>query len=232
MAAILIVEDEYLLRRLIVAQFVGEGHEVFEAADAREALAMFDGRAPDLVLLDLGLPDEDGLVVARQLRARSQVPIIVVTSRDQDDARIAALELGVDDYVTKSSNPAELSLRVRNLLMRSAAVGRGKTVQDERVYFSGWVLDVPGATLTAPDGVIVPLTAGEFRVFCLFARAPGRVLSREQVLDALAQGDEPPELRMVDSFISRIRRKLGDRRFIVTVSGLGYRFEPLLPSAD
>jgi len=227
MASILIVEDEYLLRRLIVAQLAAEGHTVSEAADAAEGLRLFEEGRPDLVLLDLGLPDEDGLVVARQLRARSNVPIIVVTSRKQDEARLAALELGVDDYITKSSNPAELTLRVRNLLARSQTY---RTAPDGRqrdvLRFSGWTLDMAGATLTDPGGVTVPLTAGEFRVFCLMARAPGRVLSREQILDALTQGGDPPDLRMVDSFVSRIRRKLGDRRFITTVSGLGYRFEP------
>ncbi|PPR73375.1 MAG: Aerobic respiration control protein ArcA [Alphaproteobacteria bacterium MarineAlpha3_Bin2] len=210
-----------------------DGFKVSLAATGKEMLAYIDSEAIDLVLLDLGLPDEDGLVLARQVRARSSLPIIVVTARKEQKDRLAALEIGADDYLTKPFDPEELTLRVRNILGRA---GDGSNTNAEEALrertevfkFLGWTLDAGGHSLTGPDGDKVTLTRAEFNLLTSLARAPNRVLSRDYLLDAVSQDADAPTDRLIDILISRVRKKIEPNpkkpEIITTVVGCGYKF--------
>ena len=190
-----------------------DGFKVSLAATGKEMLACIDSEAIDLVLLDLGLPDEDGLVLARQVRARSSLPIIVVTARKEQKDRLAALEIGADDYLTKPFDPEELTLRVRNILGRA---GDGSNTNAEEALrertevfkFLGWTLDAGGHSLTGLDGDKVKLTRAEFNLLTSLARAPNRVLSHDYLLDAVSQDADAPTDRLIDILISRVRKKI------------------------
>ena len=210
-----------------------DGFKVSLAATGKEMLAYIDSEAIDLVLLDLGLPDEDGLVLARQVRARSSLPIIVVTARKEQKDRLAALEIGADDYLTKPFDPEELTLRVRNILGRA---GDGSNTNAEEALrertevfkFLGWTLDAGGHSLTGPDGDKVTLTRAEFNLLTSLARAPNRVLSRDYLLYAVSQDADAPTDRLIDILISRVRKKIEPNpkkpEIITTVVGCGYKF--------
>ena len=209
-----------------------DGFKVSLAATGKEMLACIDSEAIDLVLLDLGLPDEDGLVLARQVRARSSLPIIVVTARKEQKDRLAALEIGADDYLTKPFAPEELTLRVRNILGRA---GDGSNTNAEEALrertevfkFLGWALDAGGRSLTGPDGDKVTLTRAEFNLLTSLARAPNRVLSRDYLLDAVSQDADAPTDRLIDILISRVRKKIEPnpkKPEIITTVGGGYKF--------
>lgn len=228
---LLIVEDDELVQSLLAAYMRKEGFKVSLAATGKEMLACIDSEAIDLVLLDLGLPDEDGLVLARQVRARSSLPIIVVTARKDQKDRLAALEIGADDYLTKPFDPEELALRVRNLLGRAGADGAiGEALRDrtEVFRFQGWTLDAGGHSLTGDDGEKVSLTRAEFNLLAALARAPNRVLSRDYLLDAVSQDSDAPTDRLIDVLVSRVRKKIeADPKkpeIITTVIGCGYKF--------
>ena len=210
-----------------------DGFKVSLAATGKEMLAYIDSEAIDLVLLDLGLPDEDGLVLARQVRARSSLPIIVVTAKKEQKDRLAALEIGADDYLTKPFDPEELTLRVSNILGRA---GDGSNTNAEEALrertevfkFLGRTLDAGGHSLTGPDGDKVTLTRAEFNLLTSLARAPNRVLSRDYLLDAVSQDADAPTDRLIDILISRVRKKIEPNpkkpEIITTVVGCGYKF--------
>lgn len=224
-ARLLIVEDEPSVRALLSAYLEAENFSVVEAASAQEAIRNFQSQRVDLVLLDLELPDEDGLVVARQLRAKSDVPIIFVTQRDDDTTRIAGLEIGGDDYVTKPFNARELLARIRNILKRS---GHGQQGQEDRTRwaFSDLVLDEARRSLTRENGDEVSLTGAEFDLLTALVRANGRVLSRDFLLDAVRQGADEAQPKLVDVLVSRLRKKIepgSPPTLIVTVKGHGYK---------
>lgn len=238
---ILLVDDDKLIQTLISRYLEHAGYDVAVAGTGQE---MFDclnkNIGIDLVILDLGLPDEDGLVLARKLRARSDLPIMILTARDGVDDRLAGLDVGADDYLTKTVDPAELLLRVRNLLRRSAtkvpAGAMGSKNEGNIIQFDGWIVDSNGYTLTSPDGQDVTITPGEFRVLYALLKSRGRVLSRDQLLDAITGHEEAPNDRMIDAFISRIRKKIekNPRRpaYIMTVTGVGYRFSKEKHASD
>ena len=210
-----------------------DGFKVSLAATGKEMLACIDSEAIDLVPLDLGLPDEDGLVLARQIRARSSLPITVVTARKEQKDRLAALEIGADDYLTKPFDPEELTLRVSNILGRA---GDGSNTNAEEALrerteifkFLGWTLDAGGHSLTGPDGDKVTLTRAEFNLLTSLARAPNRVLSRDYLLDAVSQDADAPTDRLIDVLISRVRKKIEPNpkkpEIITTVVGCGDKF--------
>jgi len=226
-AHVLIVEDDPVTRSKLAAYMMAEGFQVSEAADVHETKAILARALPDLVLLDINLPDESGLILARELRARSTMGIILVTARDDETDRIVGLEIGADDYVTKPFNPRELVVRVRNLLRRV-----GPSMAAERsgsgVYnFAGWTLDCDSRQLLSPQGESVRLTRGEFDVLAALARHPGRALSRDQLLDLTQHDGDAVIDRTIDVLVGRLRRKLeSDARhpaIILTVHGVGYR---------
>ena len=226
---LLIVEDDELVQSLLAAYMQNEGFKVSLATSGKEMLACIDSEAIDLVLLDLGLPDEDGLVLARQVRARSSLPIIVVTSRKDQKDRLAALEIGADDYLTKPFDPEELVLRVCNLLGRAGGTTEeALRLKTEIFKFQGWTLDTGGHNLTGPGGETVSLTRAEFNLLAALARAPNRVLSRDYLLDAISQDADAPTDRLIDVLISRVRKKIEpDPKkpdIITTVVGCGYKF--------
>ena len=225
---ILIVEDEEFVLALMGAYLSEAGFKVSLAANGREMLALIDKEKVDLILLDLGLPDEDGLVLTRQVRARSSVPIIVLTGRTAHEDRLAALEMGADDYLTKPCDPREIVLRARNILDRSAGAERQADKPADIVNFNNWTLDIASHTITGASGEAVPLTPAEFNLLTCFVRAPNRVLTRDHLLDAVSRYDESPTDRMIDVLVSRLRKKIEDDprhpAYIVTIRGCGYKF--------
>ena len=227
---LLIVEDDELVQALLAAYLKAEGFKVSYAGTGKEMLAILNTEAIDLILLDLGLPDEDGLTLTRQVRARSSLPIVVITARKGREDRLAALELGADDYLTKPFDPEELVLRVQNLLGRSRGDGAGEVAarNNSAIEFDGWKIDLGGRTITHPSGSDIMLTNAEFNLFAALAKAPNRVLSRDFLLDAVSRDDEASSDRLIDVLISRVRKKIEAEpkkpKLIVTVPGCGYKF--------
>jgi two-component system alkaline phosphatase synthesis response regulator PhoP len=223
-ARILVVEDEKDLARLVRGYLENAGYEVLQAYTGREALFMARQERPDLIILDLGLPEMDGLDVAQALRRESQVPIIMLTARVEESDRILGLELGADDYVTKPFSPRELVARVRAVLRRT----QGEPVAPKVLRLGPLEVDVDGHRATL-YGRPLDLTPSEFAILQAMASHPGRVFGRLELLERV-QGDayEGYE-RTIDAHIKNLRRKLGDDprnpRWIVTVFGVGYRLE-------
>lgn len=228
-AHLLIVEDDELVQKLLAAYLEKDGYLVSTAGTGKEMYRCLEQENIDLILLDLGLPDEDGLALARQIRARSSVPIVVLTARQGRDDRITALGNGVDDYLTKPVDPEELGLRVENLLRRSGGQeGDGAAgATQEVINFAGWRLDISADALTGPGGIDVRLTRGEFDLLTCLAKAPNRVLTRAFLLDAIVRDAEGPSDRVIDVLISRLRKKMEANpckpEIIQTVTGRGYK---------
>jgi two-component system torCAD operon response regulator TorR len=223
---LLVVEDDPAILSLFVAYLEKDGYQVAGATTAASAEALVKKQEFDLILLDLGLPDEDGLVVARRIRASSTIPLVFVTQRTGDADKIAGLELGADDYVTKPFNPRELSARVRNILARADKSSSRQGLKDV-VRFGGWTLDLGRYTLTDGSGNAVLLTRAEFDVLKALLLASGRAVTREMLLDAIRPKNPEGSDRAIDVLVSRLRRKLesseGASTVIVTVLGVGYR---------
>ncbi|NQW00441.1 MAG: response regulator transcription factor [Rhodospirillales bacterium] len=227
---LLIVEDDEMVQALLAAYLLREGFAISLATTGKEMLACVDSEKIDLILLDLGLPDEDGLTLARQVRARSHIPIIVLTARQGKSDRLAALEVGADDYMTKPFDPEELILRIRNLLGRTTQTETGEhTVTRAEIYhFNSWQMDLTAHTVINPERSQVPFTRAEFNLLAALVKAPNRVLSRAYLLDAVSQDADSPTDRLIDVLVSRIRKKIetNPRRpeIITTVLGCGYKF--------
>ncbi len=222
---LLIVEDDEMMQSLLAVYLEQEGYDITAVLTGKDMFSVLSKRSADLILLDLTLPDEDGLTLARQVRARSSVPIIIMTARKGMEDRLAGLDIGADDFLTKPFDPRELVLRVRNVLKRT---GDATREENQVVGFDGWKMDMTSRTLTGPDETDVPLTSGEFNLLAALIKSPGRVQSRDYLLDAIARNDEPPSDRMIDVFVSRLRKKIGknsgEQNYIVTVPGHGYKF--------
>ena len=181
------------------------------------------------MLLDINLPGKDGLTLTRELRSVSSVGIILVTSKDDEIDRIVGLELGADDYVTKPFNPRELLVRAKNLLWRvKDSQYVRQQASNQKWSFEGWVLDANKRLLTSPDKIDERLPEGEFKLLSALLYAPGAILSRDQLMDALHDREWTPNDRSVDVMVGRLRRKLGDNpsnpHFILTAHGAGYVF--------
>lgn len=215
---ILVVEDDAFVQSLLSALLENEGFATSRAGSAGEALAEIDHMSPAAILLDLGLPDEEGLSLLRKIRARTEAPVMVVTASESLDERISALELGAEDFVIKPVEPKELILRLRRLIRP------GSPDKAFPIKVQGWQLEEQRRILTSPDGCEVVLRRAEFNLLTMLFKAPGRVFSRDQLLDAISAGADPPTDRTVDVLVSRIRKKLGPdgRRLISTITGVGY----------
>lgn len=229
---ILIVDDDPRICRLL-ARFLGqEGFQTRSAQNGTEMRGEIKAGGVDLVLLDLVLPGDDGLSLARWLRGESQVPIIFLTGKGETLDKVVGLEIGADDYVTKPFEQIELLARIRSVLRRSADRGDAPppVFENEVLNFGGWKLDIAAHRLVAPDAEEVPLTNAQFRLLRALAGAPNRVLSRDQLLDLAWSRDWDATDRTVDMHISQLRRKLRDDAdkpsLIKTVRGAGYMFEP------
>lgn len=224
---ILIVDGDREIRNRVMRFLVEHGFRVTPAADSRGmSLALKTGRF-DLIVLDLMLPGDDGLTLCREIRARSQVPIIMLTALGEDIDRIVGLEVGADDYLPKPFNPRELLVRIRAVLRRAAHAPRDPLPHEVRAYrFAGWRLDVTSRTLTHENGNTVPLTGAEFRLLSVLLAHPHRVLSRVQLAELTRGRDIDPFDRSIDVRISRLRQALGDGgrspQIIKTIYGEGY----------
>ncbi|PKB14851.1 two-component system OmpR family response regulator [Novosphingobium kunmingense] len=223
--SILLVDDEEALRQPLAAYLARQGFGVTEAASAAEARTHLRDANPDIVLLDIMMPGEDGLSLCRHLSESRAIPTILLTARGEAMDRIVGLEIGADDYVVKPFEPRELVARIRSVLRR-AAKGGPAAAEDEVFAFEGWMLDPLKRRLTAPDGALVPISSVEFRLLMAFVEHPRQVLDRDRLLD-MVQGREAHLFdRAVDNQVSRLRRKIEvDSRnptLIQTVWGGGY----------
>lgn len=217
--AILIVDDDPRLRDLVRLTLERAGHAVLTAADGRAALVHAAREAPELIVLDVGLPEMDGFEVCRRLRASSDVPILFLTARDDEIDRVVGLELGADDYVTKPFSPRELAARVKAILKRAA----GPSV---RVLVQGAIVLDPAARSCVVAGAEVALTATEFRILELLMARPGQLMVRARMVDALWGTASPVSDRTLDSHLRNLRRKLaeaGAGEAIETLHGQGLR---------
>lgn len=228
-AHILVVDDHLDIRDLVSRALLKDGFQVSTAADGnamRQALANSD---IDLIVLDLMMPGDDGLTLCREVRARSDIPIIMLTARSDEIDKVVGLELGADDYLGKPFGSRELVARIRAVLRRKTPGGQQEPALQPRLYaFERWKLDVDARELIGDDGVSVALSTGEYDLLMAFAEHPRRVLNRDQLLD-LARGRQANLFdRSIDTQVSRLRRKLeinpADPRIIKTVWGGGYLF--------
>jgi len=227
---VLAIDDDPSIRQMIADYLADNDMQVTAVGSGREIADIMERHTIDLLILDLKLPGEDGMQIARNLRAESDVPIIMLTGRKDEADRVMGLELGADDYLTKPFSPRELLARIRALLRRSRA---HETIADGlsriRAYrFAGWELNVRLRRLRSPQGEIIPTTNSEFNLLVAFLAAPQRVLSREQLLELSRLHDDEVYDRSVDVQVGRLRRKIeakGTRtQLIRTERGAGYVF--------
>ncbi|HEX3573792.1 MAG TPA: response regulator [Rhodopila sp.] len=225
-----VVEDDPEISRMMTNYMTDHGFEVTAARSGRDLDKVMSGGKIDCVILDVGLPGEDGLSICRRLRGKSSVPIIMVTGRGSDTDRIVGLELGADDYLPKPFNPRELVARVRAVMRRSAGIEQPQPQSPQVLAFEGWRLDMARRQLFTPEGAPRSLTSGEFNILAIFCQNPRKVLSRDDLLDLLHGRAAAVFDRSVDVQISRLRRKietnLKDPSFIKTVRYGGYFFTP------
>lgn len=221
----MIVEDDATLRSVMVDIFKMQGFEVFDSEGVDEFFNIWRQQQFDLVLLDLNLMDEDGLVLLRKLRMQSDVPLFVVSGRTDRETRLAALEMGADDYVMKPFDTRELVMRVQNFLQRFSRVqGEKKESQSQQHWeFGDWTLSESSKTLTHTDGREIYLTRSEFKILLALVRAGGSVLSKMQLMDVVDKGQYETTAETIAVLIHRIRRKMDDKKIIQTISGFGYR---------
>lgn len=217
---ILIAEDEERLRKLIVKYLKNENYCIFEAANGKEAIRLFEEQPIDLVILDVMMPIIDGWQTCKAIRNKSNVPIIMLTARSEEEDKILGFELGVDDYVTKPFSTRELLARVKALLKRS-----GKTEAKEELQIGTLNIHTPSRTVSV-NGEEVALSPKEYDLLLFFTDHPGRALSREQILNRVWGYDFFGDGRTVDTVIKRLRKKIGDEgERITTVRSVGYKFE-------
>lgn len=222
--AILVVDDDPLIRGVLRAGLEAEGWTVHEAADRTRLLALMQSESIDLVTLDLTLGDDDGLAVARELRALRNLPILMITGRDHPYDRVMGLEHGADDYVVKPFHIREVVLRIQRLL----GIYGQPMVHPRPLRFDHSVFDPSRGVIEGPDGVVVALTAHEQKLFQLFASNPNRVLSRDEIAQALTGREWSPLDRTIDVHVAHLRRKLAALsdvpHLIRSVRGVGYVF--------
>jgi len=221
MTRLLIVDDEPAIRESLAFALKRDGFEVIEAATLKDARST----EADLIVLDLVLPDGNGLDFLRALRAKSDVPVIVLTSRDEETDRVVGLEMGADDYVLKPFSPREVAARVRAVLRRAA--GKSAQPSEESALKVGTLSVDPRTRKAAVGASELALSRTEFNLLAAFLRSPGRVFERSQLLDAVWGSDVVVGDRTVDVHVKALRRKIeeagGDPRVLETVRGVGYR---------
>lgn len=223
-ARILVVDDDPGIREVLGDYLSQHGYRIEAAANAAEMDRAIAIETPDLIVLDLMMPGEDGLSVCRRLAGRG-LPIVMLSAMGEDTDRIIGLELGADDYLAKPCNPRELLARVRAVLRRPR---EDAGADGPCLAFAGWRLDLMRRELTRPDGRPVSLSAGEFALLRAFAERPGRVMTRDQLLERARSADADVFDRAIDVQISRLRKKLDDGSgadLIVTLRGEGYMFD-------
>ena len=232
---ILLIEDETIMLDLLSTFLEKAGYRVTGATNASEALASFEMETPDLVLLDLVLPDENGLVILRKIRTTSNVPIVVLSGRAENAHRTTALELGANDFVNKGVDLQELLLRLRNILngiatgTRPGGGAAPGTNADTHLHFAGWTLNLDNRELINPDGDEVHMTRSEFQLLAALGRNPGNVVKREALVDAVSGVTNGPTERSLDTYMNRLRRKIEkdpkQPEIIQTLKGVGYKLK-------
>lgn len=227
MASILIVDDDREIRALLADYLDGHGYRCTAVSGGAAMWPALAGDTFDLIVLDLTLPGDDGLVLCRTLRAQSDVPVIMLTARGAPVDRILGLEMGADDYLAKPFEPRELLARIRSVLRRVRGASTSHRAP-QKLRFGQWILDLTARHLVDADGVIVALSGAEFRLLRIFLERPDRVLTRDQLLD-LTQGREADSFeRSIDLQVSRLRQRLRDdarsAQLIKTVRSEGYVF--------
>lgn len=233
---LLIVDDDREIRDLLSRFLTKHGYRVTTAKEGREARRIFGDARIDLVILDLMMPGEDGMTVCREIRAKSSVPIIMLTAMGEETDRIVGLEMGADDYLPKPFNPRELLARVKAVLRRTGRAPEADSGERGTVLrFAGWTLHLAQRRLESPAGAPVELSTGEFELLRAFAEHPQRVLNRDQLLDLARGRSAIPFDRSVDVQVSRLRRKIEADptapQLITTVRGGGYLFTPAVERA-
>ena len=222
MKTVLVVEDERQIAQIAADYLQHAGFAVVSTGDGLDALTLARERRPDLIVLDLGLRRLDGLEVARRLRRDGNVPIIMLTARVAEADRLAGLDIGADDYITKPFSPRELVARVRAVLRRVDALA-----SDDVLRRADLTID-PSRKTVSRAGAFVDFTATEFQLLAALARQPGRIFTRSQLLDAVRGSDIDSFERAIDAHIKNIRRKLEadprNPRYVLTVYGIGYKF--------
>jgi two-component system, OmpR family, response regulator len=226
MAEILVVDDDGHIREVVRFALTQAGHHVREAADGRAALRAVGERAPDLVVLDIVMPEADGLAICREIRKRSRLPIIFLSSRDEELDRVLGLELGGDDYISKPFSPRELVARVAAVLRRTSGPDAADGAASKVLTCGDLSLDLERHRCHIRAQELV-LTVTEFELLRVLLEAPGRALSRSQLIAAAYGGDHHVTERTVDSHVRRLRKKLADAGVdpIETVYGVGYRLQ-------
>jgi two-component system OmpR family response regulator len=224
---ILIVDDDAEIRQLLSRYLEKNGLQASAVADGRAMWRTLDEARFDLIVLDLMLPGDDGLTLCRNLRAKSDIPVIMLTARGDETDRIVGLEMGADDYLPKPFSARELLARIKVILRRARSLPPNlRPDESARLAFADWVLDTVGRNLISARQVVTPISGAEYRLLRVFLEHPNRVLNRDQLLD-LTQGKEAGPLdRSIDVQISRLRHRLGDDprepQLIKTVRGEGY----------
>lgn len=227
---ILVVDDDARIRQMLIRYFEDEGYRVSSASDGRGMREALQRLAIDIILLDLVLPGgEDGLMLARDIRSRSDVPIIMLTGRDDVVDRIVGLEVGADDYIAKPFHLREVLARLRTVLRRRQRQAEPATVESgEVIRFNGWRLDPERRQLLTEAGEEIVLTTGEFDILVVLARHPGRVFSRETLMDLTRGRRHEAFDRTIDAQIARLRKKVEQNpklpALIKSVRGIGYVF--------
>jgi DNA-binding response OmpR family regulator len=225
---ILVVDDDADIVALLTRYLSGHGFRVSGAGNGAELRAHVEGIGTDVILLDLGLPDEDGLGLLRYLQATWSGPVIVVSGRGEPVERVVGLELGADDFISKPFDLRELLARIRSVLRRTAKTTQALTAQSNVFEFSGFRLDLASRQLTDQRGDKVALTTGDFHLLCALLDKPRQVLSRDELMDALYKREAGPFDRAVDMGIGRLRRKIESNPevpvLIKSVRGAGYLF--------
>ena len=231
-SVILLVDDDPELRKLVSDFLAGHGYKVHAVGSAAELRQVVGEVQPDLIILDVMMPGEDGLSVVRRIAAENGPPVIILSALGSDTDRIIGLEVGADDYLAKPCNPRELLARVRALIRRQQAAAtrsQASSVGGRRYEFAGWRLDLLRRELRDPSGTFINLSNGEFVLLRAFVEHPQRVLSRDQLIDLTGGRDAEPFDRAIDSQISRLRRKLNERaesELIRTIRNEGYMLLP------
>jgi DNA-binding response OmpR family regulator len=222
---VLVVDDEPIVREVVVSYLRREGYRTLEAGDGDSARRLLEKEPPNLVVLDLMLPGTDGLELCRWIRARSELPVIMLTARGDEADRIVGLELGADDYVTKPFSPRELAARVRTVLRRTAT----EIPRAERLSFDGLDIDARTRKVTR-NSELLKLTAKEFDLLWFMANHARQVFSRDQLMDRVWGYEAALDTGTVTVHIRRLREKIEDEpsrpRFLQTVWSVGYRFDP------
>jgi two-component system OmpR family response regulator len=231
-AHLLVVDDDPEIRDLLVRLLRKHGYRVTSSRNGIEMREILATAGIDLVVLDIMMPGEDGLTLCREIRAQSDLPVIMLTAMGEEMDRIVGLEMGADDYLAKPFSPRELLARVKAVLRRTSSSSPSRERRGGRMFvFARWRLDTHRRELTSPDGVVIDLSAGEYDLLLALIEHPQRILTRDQLLDMARNRVGQPYDRSIDVQVSRLRRKLGSADplgadLIKTVRGAGYLFLP------